>query len=462
MTELIASSRSRSGKKITRTIVQAVTELIFLAPFYVTIGIYLFPPIAIVGWLVGLIIAYTLPQLFLKEGKQYKNYTKVAFVLISSCVLTALFYSSVSNEQTIISAIVCLVANGFFIYSGIRNYLYSWRASFTAVHMLISIIAFIVLQILKITLLTDVVQYNGIFNSCGMMVIIISLYINNERMLGDQQIVNESSRTSRMSVRINRVLITIISVVLLAFALLRSIQKQIEDWLLNLIRRIIAWFSSFEVAEVVEERTSPPVIGAGEALPPPKEPSLFWTYLELILKYLVFAVITIAALFLIIYGSKKIFNVIKKLIGKLFNPYKLGAGSEDGYIDEIEVLQPIGKRARLPKRVKHKTSYMDAKRWSTLSNEDKARGLYTHVVKENITTGFQYQASYTAKQTIEEMQVQPQAQSDTVRSAASNDQSKTDSHYDQLIDVYNEARYGEKAPNETILQKLYDKFIVKK
>lgn len=460
MTEHIISSRYRSGKKVMRTMLQAVAELIFFAPLFVTIGIYSFPPVVMIGWFIGLIVAYTLPQLLLKEGKQYKNYTRVAFILINCIILIGLLYSSFPSYLKVVSMIVCIIATAFFIHSGIRNFMYSWRGSFTSTHMTIGLIAYIALQILKVLLLTEIAQYNGLFYGCGMIALIIFLYIINERMLGEHQIVDETSRTFRMSVRINRVIITIIAVVLLAIALLRGIQQQIEAWIMKLINQLIAWFSSDKVAEVAEDIAPPPppVVDGGDL--PPGEPSLFWTYLELIIKYLAMIAIAIAVIFIIGYGARAIFKGIKKLIARLFNPYMLGAEHDDGYIDEVEELQPIAKRAKQAKRLKLKNSRLDARRWSTLSNQDKARDLYTHVVKVNIAAGYHYQASHTAKQTIEEVQVQPQVQSKLVVQETRNDGQNND--YDQLLDVYNAARYGEKAPNESTLQKLFDKFVVKK
>jgi|GEM_PF-1670823 len=459
MSEVIVSSNNRVAKKVFRTIVQAVIELIFLAPIYVTIGLYLFSPVAMIGWLIGLVIAYTLPQLLMKEGKQYKNYTRVAFIIINSVILLTFLYSSFPSHLQVVSIIVWLIATVFFIHSGLRNFMYSWRGSFTPTHMTLGIMAYIVLQILKVTLLTEITHHNNLIYGLGMGALILFLYITNERTLGEHQIVDETSRTFRMSLRINRVIITIISVILLAIALLRGIQKQIEEWIMNFIRAIFAWLSSFESSKVAEEVTPPPPMEEmGEQIPT-DEPSMLWMILEKIFKYVAITIIVLGALFIIVYGTKMIVKGIKKLIARLFNPYRLASDLHDGYIDEVEELEPVAKRVKQAKR-KLKYSHMNNQSWSKLSNEDKARELYKHVVKEQIESGFHYQASQTAKETIEEVQAQPHSERKSAKSIHRNDYNKAD--YDQLIDMYNDARYGEKTPNESHLQKLFDKFVTKK
>ncbi|MCR8656795.1 hypothetical protein [Paenibacillus endoradicis] len=459
MSEMIVSSSNRVAKNVFRTIVQALTELIFLAPLYVTIGIYLFSPVAMLGWFIGLVIAYTLPQLMLKEGKQYKNYTRVGFIIINSVILLAFLYSSFPSQLRVFSIIVWFIATVFFIHSGIRNFMYSWRGSFTPTIMTLGIIAYIVLQILKVTLLTEIAHHNGLFYGLGMGALILFLYITNERTLGEHQIVDETSRTFRMSLRINRVIITIISVVLLLIALLRGIQQQIEDWIMNLIRQFFAWLSSFESSEVAEKVTPPPPMeGMGEAIPT-DDPSTWWIILEKIFKYIAITLLVLAAVFIIVYGTMMIVKGVKKLIARLFNPYKLASDLHDGYIDEVEDLQPVAKRAKQLKRVKLKYSPMNTQSWSKLSNEDKARGLYKHVVKEQIDSGFHYQSSHTAKETIEEVQVRPQSERKSTKIIHRNEHNKAD--YDQLIDMYNDVRYGDKTANESSLQKLFEKFVKK-
>lgn len=462
MSESIASSSKPSVKKVIRTIGQALVELIFFAPLFVTIGVYLFPPVALIGWLSGLIIAYTLPQLLFKEGKQYKNYTRVAYIIVTSVVLIVLVYSTFLTTVSIVSIIAMIIATVFFIHSGIRSFMYSWRGSFTPTHMSIGIIAYIVLQILKVTLLTELTSFNGVFYGLGMCALILLLYITNERMLGEHQIVDATSRTFRMSLRINRVIITIISVILLAIALLRGLQQQIEEWIMNLIKRFFAWLTSFDSSEVPEEMTTPPPMEEMGEVIPPDEPSMWWIILEKIFKYLAITLLVLAALLILVYGIRMIVKGIKKLIARLFNPYKLASDSNDGYIDEVEQLEPVAKRAKQAKRIKRGNIVLSVKNWSELSSYDKARGLYTHVVKEQIESGFQYDASNTAKQTIEAVAVQAQPQVDrkTTQRIQRNEHNQED--YDQLLDVYNDARYGDKIPNESILQKLFDKFVAKK
>lgn len=462
MTETTVDTSKRSGKRLLRTAWQAIVELIYLAPIYLTIGIYLLPMQSMIIWFLCLVIAYIIPQIIFQTEKPYKNYIRVGFIVVISAIIVAVLYPTFSSNKIIISAIICFVATMWFMHSGIRNVMYTWRASFTSTHMFILVIAYLVLQILKVLLLTELADYNGLFYGCGIIAIILLLFITNERSLSNHQTVDESSRTFRMALYINRAIIAVISIVLIGLVLFRTLQERIENWFMNLIRQLLTWLSSIkpeEVADPTEQVTPPPMTFGDEMVP--KEPSVLWMYIELIAKYLVIIMLAAAAVVLLVYGSRK----LKKLLARLFNPYMLAKDEDNAFIDEVEELVPIAKRSKPKKSIKRKEKKLTLDGWAQMSNRDKARGLYTYVVKEHIASGFSYKDSFTAKQTLEGIQLASSEKPNTSDNHVNSGLSETSSEgtsYEQLIDVYDQARYGEGTMNTSILQRLYDKFVAKK
>lgn len=445
------AASQRSFRITLSSLLQGLTELLFLTPIWLTIAIYFFTPITSWIWVFLLLLGYLIPQQLLSSEKAYKNVIATTLVIGIALIITLIINVISSQPIATMGVVLSFLTAAYFIFSSLRRFKYGWSNSFTVTTMVICIIGFVVLQLLKVIWLTKAADHSNLYYLLGIISFIIFLFIANERMLQDQQIAGQSSRTFRMSLTVNRIVIGCISAILLLLTLLREWQKAIEQWIRELIQRIIAWFSGNEPQERTDPISMPPTeIDLGEPAPE-KEPSQFWAYVELIMKIVVIVIVAAAILVILFVVVKKLISAINVLIARLTNPFGANSQQNIAYTDEIEELAPVSKLPRKPKRKQRAILDRD---WDKLSDEEKVRGLYRQLVIQEKEKGFQVNPSFTAAQTINELVEQRLKQ---------GDYSHTHSvHYEQLKQLYDDARYSNKQINESKIKKIYNFFVAKK
>lgn len=408
---------------------RAVIELIFYAPIWLTIGIYLLPSAQLPLWAALLVIVYCVPQFVFRSGKAIKNGYRILSVAILGILPVALLAALLPAQIDEWAWIACGLVGIAFVESSFRSLLHNWYNSFSTLIMLIMLFAAVGLQILKVITLAKLALFNSIFFALGIVACILFLYIHNERTVRDQQMIDNASTTIRRSVAMNRLYITIIALVVVGIALIRSVQEKLEQWLKQLYQWLLGWLSREPAAEQQPvEQPQQPQFDLGE-LEEASEPSRFWLVLEQILKWLAIAFIVVAVLVAIYYIVTKLIPLLLKLIHRMLNRRALLKQSGEGYTDEIEGI--------IPQKNKHKRKRVrglarpSLKQWSKLSSREKVKALYVLALSFGLKQGEPIAASKTAQENLKLLM---------------KDQPTTEI-YNELLHSYNEIRYGNVEPD---------------
>jgi len=442
-------------KRLCLVLARGVVEFIFYVPVLLTMAIYFLPQRLMAWWLLGLLTSYMLPHLLIGSGngKKLTNWLRVLFVVTLGALPNIWMYPYIEFQPPLVVFMVCWIVGMFIVDRSIRSLITLWRDSFDHTLMLICLFLFIVLQVLKVFVLQEVGDYELLYNMAGMLAFVLFMYIANERLVQEQHIVERKSATRKMSVRQNRVLITILVVIVVSISLFRQFQQSIEQWLLSVIRAFIAWITSLgKEAEPIEQEVAMPPAEM-DMLVGDQEQWLIWHYLSIIMKYVAFVGLLCLVLFLFFKLSKKLSILFKWLFAKLFQRNVISTADEWGYIDEIEELQAESTRSKRVNAAQKVDKRLNDAKWRSMSNEDRIRTLYRLVVTEEVSKGYSYQASATPAEIIQELgkgdyTVNPRWL-----------------HYkeqlQQLLEQYEQSRYGQLAPTEEILQSLYSQIMKK-
>ncbi len=177
-------------------------------------------------------------------------------------------------------------------------------------------------------------------------------------------------------------------------------------------------------------------------LPPAKEND---SILTVILNILVILMVLVLLFFLIRYilkNRKRIYMALCRLISAVFGRFQKWSSTEQGYFDQQESLlkTEIQKRPSIFRRLlKREPGWRDMK-----DNISRVRFIYTKFVLAHIRKGFSFSAADTPDETVARIE------------KWNRDDGKS---HDAIREIYSNARYGEKEPDDETVKTLKDAYI---
>ena len=416
---------------------QGIVELIYFSPVWLTIAIYSLPLSLIIPWGLSLLISYMLPRVVAHHRTSIRNVYRIATVLMLGIAPLLLITAVTAVELTLIAWLGCAFVGILVVHSSFRALLMQWTNSFSVILMLILLLSTIALQLLKVIVLHELSDYNTIYYGLGIIAFVLFLYIHNERTIKDQQMIDEGSSTIKRSVMMNRWYISILALLIIGIASAREIQRFIERYAEQLFAAILAWlFTDREAEQQTAEAPAAPMQPIME-MGPEQEPSKFWLLLETIVKWLAISAIVVGVIFLLIYAVKKLLPAIKKLLAHLLKLKSLQSSADKGYTDIIEDIKH--ERHKEKQQRKHRRPASPVKKWGRLSPAEKVRALYRSVIEHGLRSGKPLAQHLTAKESI---------------ALLKQEEAVSSQMYDQLLDRYNDVRYGELEPSEAEVEQL--------
>ncbi|WP_299088703.1 DUF4129 domain-containing protein [uncultured Metabacillus sp.] len=270
--------------------------------------------------------------------------------------------------------------------------------------------------------------------SC-ILLVTITLFLSNHHMLKTSTLSKQKKPFVTGSIKgKNRVYILVILCIIAVITNLETIKHFLKKLASTVISMIISVLSLFENEEPVESTPPPneaafPVIEEGE-------PSAFAVIMERLMYVVFYGIALVIIAFFIIYAGKKfgrLFNLLLKWLIECLNQiFKILDSEQDEeiqYIDEKESLIDFKKwRKGKENQAREFFSQLFSRKqkWDELSDKEKVRFAYRHVVLDEVMQGLNFKVSQTPSETINEI----------------NKGAKQQKDLHMLSEAYDKARYG--------------------
>lgn len=403
--------------------VKASTELLYYSFIWIVIAFYSLEATTLIAWLLLLIIGYSSFQLLFRNKVIHNLKVAITIVLFSGATYLLLQFG-LQAKLGWISSILLVVFTFFFFISGYRQYKFQFQHSFHITLMALSILGHVTVQIVKVVWLTELQTISMVLNIFGISAVLLTLFISNERMLVAQQQLLGKSTVLKQAIHLNRIILSFISIVIIAIILFRSWQETIEQYIKAFFNWLINLFNSQEkqVEEKPPVEALPQIDFGGESI---KEPSILSKIFEtifMVLAYIALAIVIIGVMFLIV---RLLINAFTNLLNFLKKRNGIQEDMQTSYIDEIETIEKASKK--MNKRVKK--TIRSNRNWNGMTKHEKCTHLYTLFILQLEKNGYQYLKQLTVKEQMEAILKQQQ-------------QALTTSQTAKLTTIYEQARYG--------------------
>ncbi|MGO4544765.1 DUF4129 domain-containing protein [Paenibacillus sp. 2TAB23] len=356
---------------------------------------------------------------------------------------------SATRDAAIIAFVVAAILSSVMVTRGMSSQLKGWTASFPNTQMLIGVIMYVAIQPLKLMVFKKLIPFNGLLIVCGIVCVILFFFFANERHLNSET--SEMGKTSATLTfkRQNRIMMIVIVLLIAIIALFRQIQQSIERFFHRIADIIMSWLNrpKEETAPAEQLPDAPPPQMPAEEMKPPSDWMLL---LEQIAKIVGIVLAIAAACILIYFIAKKVMKWLRLLIAKLQERGAENRSNNGGYIDEVEKLTSLNNwreqlGSELKKRFQKKRKF--AEEWDELStNAEKIRFLYARYVRAVTKQGYVAKEHLTPRETIEEL---AEWQAGKLNAG----------ELSQLVEVYEEVRYGDKSAKDELVDRLKRPFI---
>jgi len=430
------------------TLGQGIIELLFYLPVFITIAVYLLPEGALWPWIATIPICYWVGSLFVGKYTSLRYGWKLLLSIAIGALHSALIITVWASETTMITLVVCGLVAAFAAMRGMSAELRGWTNSFPNTQMLIGVILFVAAQPLKLIVFKRLTEYNGILIFCGIAAVILFFFFVNERHLNSETVDSGKTSANLAFKRQNRLFIIIIVAIISILALFRQIQKMIESFFHSIIERIMNWFNQSREQTSVEE---PPIDASPPEMPMEEsKPASDWmVLLEQIAKFIAVVLVIIIICILLYFVIRKVTKWVRLLAAKL---QERGADSrvgEVGFTDEVESLMTLTNLReqmgnKLKKLLPKRRSF--AQEWNELrTNTEKIRYLYARLLRSSSEQGYEIKEHMTPRETSEEL----------------NNWQNGKMNFEimpQFIEAYEEARYGDKQPDDKQINAFKNQF----
>lgn len=279
----------------------------------------------------------------------------------------------------------------------------------------------------------------------GMVLVVITLFMTNRNHLKTATLSKKEEPPIDKEIRSKNRLYLVVTFVII---LLLASGQFIQDVLWNGLKNLIQWFSGIQSSpdgELIEDPS--PDAGQNPELPfDDGESGIIAKVLEEIVTYALYVVLAVVLIMLILLITKKtrqkmiqiirgFFRFLKQMVQRKSKPEE-----QTPYVDEKESIFSWHdwKKDQKQRAKGFLNRFKRGPRWESLSNSEKVRYVYQKLLileKEN----FNYQVSDTARETLAK-----------IIATESKDESKVK----QLLDAYEETRYGHKKVDDDVTEVL--------
>ncbi|WP_246431681.1 DUF4129 domain-containing protein [Paenibacillus endophyticus] len=427
---------------------QGIVELLFYLPIVLIAAVYLLPEPTIWLWIVTFPLGYLAGSLATKKRASMRYGARLLLAVAIGCAHGSLAILS-GGDSVILAFSVAAILSSIMVFRGMSGQLKGWTASFPNTQMLVGVIMYVAIQPLKLMVFKKLIPLNGLLIVCGIVCVILFFFFANERHLNSETSEMGKSSATVTFKRQNRIMMIVIVLLIAIIALFRQIQQAIERFFHQIADLIMSWLNR------PKEETSP-AEQLPDAAPPQmpveeiKPPSDWMLLLEQIAKIVGIVLAIAAACILIYFIAKKVIKWVRLVIAKLQERGAENRGNNGGYIDEVEKLTSLNSWREqlgneLKKRFQKKRNF--AEEWDELfTNAEKIRFLYARNVRAGAQQGYVAKAHLTPRETAEEL--------------AEWQAGKLDAGgLKQLVEVYEEVRYGDKSAKDELVDRLKQPFV---
>ncbi|MGO4106075.1 DUF4129 domain-containing protein [Paenibacillus sp. YAF4_2] len=434
-------NQSNSRNLIWVRLLQGSMETLFYLPILFIAAFYASTSSFMVSWLLTLPIVYTLGALWIRKLKVNRRIYRILIATLLGAGQTILLLAvliAFNAELPGITVLILGLLGAFISTNGMRAATKGWYAAFPNTLMFVSVILYVILTIAA-HLREQFEPYFIFLTICGIAALVLLLYIINERLLTYETHSGGAiqSATTKVFKRQNRFMLSIVAVLLLIAGLFRQLQSSIEAFFHAVMNRIMGWMNRSKDPVQEQPADTPP---EQSGLPPVEanHPPHWLVWLEHLAKYIGITLLIIGIVVLLYFIGRKLYQLLNKALGRIWERASDRKDSAEGYTDEVESLVSQSKWSdRFLKPGKKKEA-----RWEELrTTGDKVRYLYRWFVAGATGKGYSFKPHFTVKETGSDI-------------LAWRNKPQTNADVEQLTRLYDEVRYGGQEPNEELVQSL--------
>lgn len=418
---------SSRPKTLWLALVRGCAELVFYLPFAIALAHYLLPDSLILWWLLTLPLVYSVPAAILRANRRIRIIIRILLMLsigVAHGFLTSILTGSAIHP---VSIAVSGVLGAIFADRGFVQWRDGWKASFHSLHMAVGVISYILMQPIKLLALKELAAYSLIWNAGAIVSILLFFILTNERHLQSESVDSHNSPALKASRRLNRLWMGLLLGLIGFLMVFRQLREWIEETLLAFLKSLFS--GANEEPPPIEQ---PEQMPAPQELPPmePQSESWLMNVLELIIQVIAYMLLAAGAVALVYYLGKYVYRGILLLLHKLASKDKAKKEEEGDFTDEVENI--VASKWQWRKR--SRSGKQRAASWNDLtSNMERIRYLYQTWLLSERERGYEAKPYLSPRETAMEAGA-------SAGGTLSNEQSS-------FIELYEEARYGEREPS---------------
>lgn len=428
---------------------KGAAELLFFLPVALTAAVYCLSDSAVWPWVISLAPSYWIGSVTAALAKVRRRGFKLLLSAVIGVLLSALVIVSLDERAGVLSLAVCGLISAAFSYKGMSESLKGWTSSFPNSQLLTSVCIYVAVQPMKIFVLKELADYNGILIIGGIASVVLFFFMANERLLNSETADTGKSETSIAFKRYNRLMVVILLGFIAVLAMFRNIQQALERMIKNIVDAVMAWLNRPRDNE--PPQSQPPVQEQQPMLPEAEqqEPAAWVLLLEQIFKIAATVLVIVVVCFALFFLGLKLYRLIKATMAKLMERSAERQGEDTGYTDEVESLMSFAKLKNELKGSLRKWMPMRKERepgWNDLTNNaERVRYLYMRLLRAGAKLGYAQSPHLTPRETAADMLARKQSAYGEERTTP-------------LIEAYEAVRYGERPASDAAVAELKRNF----
>lgn len=418
-------------------LMQGLFEYLLFFPVFLMMGIYAIQPNLLWIW-IG-----TIPCVFF-VGVLYRTlFSKQKWWMYTGIATVVGILSSLIFIDHLLSLLLIIV-HPVIAYRGM---LYVGRSWNSLLPISFSWVAGSVIYFIGFFLFRNAVKLNPffeVFTICGLLMIFIMMFVSNSTHLKSSTLSKENKPFISQGIkRHNRVFLIITIALILVLS-----GKMIRDGLWKILKAFLQWIFSSGTEPGSEEPIEEPPPPDLPPLEESKGPSAIAQILDLIMTYAMYIIMLIVGIIFVLLLIKRSREWLQQIIRKFISFLKRLVSRFDqheDYVQFVDEKENIFSWQEWKENQQRKMQnifnvFKRQPKWDSLTNEQKVRFIYRHLLKEHIKTD--YDISQTPRETLAKIQ-----------------ESLTVSEHEQLIDklreAYEQTRYGEKNIDNLKIKEIY-------
>ncbi|MFD2117810.1 DUF4129 domain-containing protein [Paenibacillus yanchengensis] len=432
-------------------LVKGVLEVLLYLPFIISAAVYSLPQASFYVWLLTLPLIFSLTAWLTELWKQSRVIFDWLIALVVGWghvfVYVLFFQAALVWWQWLITGLV----SSYISFRGIKQTKIGWNSSFDTGYMLIGLASYIVLQMLKRGVATEVLPYDSWLMFGGVLSFFTLVILINERQIKNEAVDGGQSAAAIVAKKQNRTLMSLLIGLFTIITILFLFQKEIGATIKAFFRWLFSWIQSSQPSD--PEPTNEP----DAAMQPPfvleeqGEPAAWLIILEQIVKVIAIAIAAAIIITLLYIVIKQLAKILYQLWLRFMGKSEIVGADDANYTDEEEqltMLNKLGRKRRDQKKQSFRRLRQFDKRWSELTdNKEKVRLLY-----QRWLMGLNKQHQYTAKPhwTVRET-------GKDVATTHTDEGNKIEES--NLLNYYEAARYGEQSPSDEQTERLKQQIV---